>query len=319
MAEQFSYEAVEAHMDEAVGGPFAHVPYSDGHEDPEVDEIIAHSRMDRPVNRLSTEGVDGLVNSCRQRNRLVTVNIVTGSSNYNTEALLSRFKNDGSSSSAQVTVPAGSQAEADLDAWADEAHERYYQLAVEDRPRGPVPTPASERTKAYLVNVAHLVWRFNHRFPGGECKLLLHGFELSHFAEGYDMHPWPPFPGDGEVQSTYVFPPAPVRGWRVEHSGLESYALNDTRKTCARFGLMWRKPDGQLITEDDYVGPTMCFHQGCGQMPCFAPRPSADTGWAQIGVEELEQFIPKRQKTRASGRKRPLPPQAAVQDEEDAE
>lgn len=296
---------IESEVDEAIAGPFVHVPISNGPAD--INEpLIAISRLDRPVNRLSTAAIEALVTFMKQKNRLVEVDILTGSSDFNCSAWLSRYRNAGSSSSAQLTVPQGSLAELELDEWQEQQFMVWEGLDPAERPSAPPMRPAN-RKKAYLVNVAHVVWRHLHRFPDtNECKWLMHNFECSHRAEAYDMFAWPAFEGDEAYQGTnYPFPhDVGTPGWRVEISEQESFDINDTRKLCAKYGLMWRRSDGSLILEDDYVGPTMCIHQAWG-FPCFAPRPTAF-----VPVPALA--VPPRQKTRQSGRKRPT-------EEEDAQ
>lgn len=86
--------------------------------------------------------------------------------------------------------------------------------------------------------------------------------ELSHLAEAY--------------HSSSV-----IAGWtryaRVEYALHESHHINESRKVCNNFGLMWRKPDGDLIPpeeKDTYAGPTLCWHAGMGS-PCYGPYPEA--------------------------------------------
>lgn len=284
---------IESEVDEATIGPFSHPPISNGPADPD-EPIVAASRRDRPVNRLSTAAIVNLHEFMVNQGRLVEVNIVTGCSTFNRVALLSRYRNAGSSSSAQLTVPGGSPAEEELDGYNEELYNAWEALDASERsPRPPAIHP-SQREKAHLLNVAHLEWRFNHRFPEtNECKFLLYGFECSHAAEGYDLFPWPPREGDNLA----VFPGnIAMPGWRVEVSELESYRVNDARrKLCQEFGLNWRRPDGSLIMENDYVGPTMCIHQAWG-FPCYSPRPTFQP------VAQL--VVPVRQRIRRSSRLR---------------
>lgn len=102
------------------------------------------------------------------------------------------------------------------------------------------------------------MWRYTHRNEDGTYPLVPAVAEISHKAEGYSAaHPeW----GKG----------------KVELSELESADVNESRKICTRFGLMWRKPNGNRIAEDErdsYSGATMCFHGAFGS-PCYAPYPA---------------------------------------------
>lgn len=297
---------IETEVDEAIIGPHAHPALSNGGD---AEHVQAASRLDRPANRLSTAAIVEVVEGAIARNRLVEVHIKTGCSTYNTTGLLSRFTNGGASSSAQVTIADDSLASHELDAWLDQT--RLDWEMADPATRGTrVPMSSDERKlrgSAHLLNVAHVVWRYQHRFPGSnECKFLLHNLECSHRAEGYDFYPWPAFPNDedfgpGGAHATKGCRPFPhdegVPGWRVEISELESHRVNELRrKMCKEFGLMWRKPDGTDIVEDDYVGPTQCVHQSWG-FPCFAPKP---TEWEEGPAAP-------RQRVRSSKRQKPSP------------
>jgi hypothetical protein len=113
---------------------------------------------------------------------------------------------------------------------------------------------------ASKLNCGTLLWRYYH----GGRKVPV-GVEVSHLAEAYHI---------GE----------PV-GFKVEVSELESSEVNESRKVCTKFGLMWYKANGDPIEpherfEDDagnanpapYIGPTLCPHKGLGS-PCYAPYP----------------------------------------------
>ena len=110
------------------------------------------------------------------------------------------------------------------------------------------------------LNVHLLLWRWQHT-----GRLVPTGVEVSHKAESYHR----------------MGLPAPFDNWsnghKVELSELESAEMNESRKLCTRFGLMWRKPDGSVISPsekwgeaDEYVGPTMCPHSVLGS-PCCGP------------------------------------------------
>ena len=109
------------------------------------------------------------------------------------------------------------------------------------------------------LNVFLICWRYNHSH-----RLVPQGVEASHLAEAYH-------------RSNTFLP-----GHRVELSELEAREVNESRKVCSLFGLMWRKPDGSVIkpiecwplsgvpTEDTYQGHTMCMHSVLGS-PCYGP------------------------------------------------
>ena len=115
-----------------------------------------------------------------------------------------------------------------------------------------------------LLSLSSLMWRYSHPNADGTYPLIPSVAEISHHAEGYTA--------------------ANLVDWgaaKVELSALESHDVNESRKVCTRFGLMWRKPNGNLIgADEDYAGPTMCFHGAFGS-PCYAPHPyqwNAPTG-----------------------------------------
>lgn len=117
---------------------------------------------------------------------------------------------------------------------------------------------ATPQTK---VNLPLLMWRWQHN-----CRLVPAALEVSHLAEAY--HAEGSFPNQDWRQ-----------GFKVEYSELESREMNETRKACARYGHMWRKPDGELIQQDErwggenqYEGSTACPHSVMGS-PCYGPYP----------------------------------------------
>jgi len=108
----------------------------------------------------------------------------------------------------------------------------------------------------------------------------------------YPFHPCVPdeFPNVRVASGAYMPPKekenvgkrlsAPQIGWRVELLELESVDVNVSRALCANLGLHWYKPskDGQppqLITEDNYEGPTCCPHHTIlgPKYICYGPRP----------------------------------------------
>lgn len=106
------------------------------------------------------------------------------------------------------------------------------------------------------LSLSNLMWRWTHRNADGSYPLVPVVVEISHHAEGYS------------AANSVEWGAA-----KVELSQLESHDVNESRKVCTRFGLMWRKPNGNLIgVDDDYAGPTMCFH-GIWGVPCYAPHP----------------------------------------------
>ena len=110
------------------------------------------------------------------------------------------------------------------------------------------------------VSLANFMWRYTHRNVNGSYPLIVETAEISHRAEGYS---------------------AANAGWtnaKVELTELESADVNESRKTCTVWGLMWRKPDFSLIEpEEDYAGPTLCPHAAVGS-PCYAPYPAVIVG-----------------------------------------
>lgn len=113
------------------------------------------------------------------------------------------------------------------------------------------------------INPSGLLWRLQH-----SCRLLPVTAEVSHCAEAY--------------HNADVLQPIVGRAyrdhWRVEITELEADRLNQSRKLCSVYGLMWRKLDGSIIPpeeRDTYAGPTMCIH-GCIGQPCYGPYPSEE-------------------------------------------
>jgi hypothetical protein len=107
-------------------------------------------------------------------------------------------------------------------------------------------------------SLANFMWRYTHRLPDDSFPLIPATAEISHLAEGYsaaNRAAW------GEA--------------KVEYTQLESHDVNESRKTCSLFGLMWMKPGGEIIAEHEgYSGPSMCPHASIGS-PCYAPYPAA--------------------------------------------
>jgi hypothetical protein len=106
------------------------------------------------------------------------------------------------------------------------------------------------------INIHQLLWRYQHPLPDGSgYGKVLADLEVSHLAEAYHSATYP----------------------RVELLELEKSDVNESRKICSKFGLMWRKAgDGSSITPEEvntYVGPTMCPHAAAGS-PCYGPYPS---------------------------------------------
>eukprot|EP00208_Stichococcus_sp_RCC1054_P004037 CAMPEP_0206149114 /NCGR_PEP_ID=MMETSP1473-20131121/37610_1 /ASSEMBLY_ACC=CAM_ASM_001109 /TAXON_ID=1461547 /ORGANISM="Stichococcus sp, Strain RCC1054" /LENGTH=320 /DNA_ID=CAMNT_0053546559 /DNA_START=37 /DNA_END=999 /DNA_ORIENTATION=+ len=108
---------------------------------------------------------------------------------------------------AQWSVPAGACPQAILD----------YKNAF--------PTYTTGQIK---INLGHLVWRITHQKADGQFRMLPQGLEVSHLAEGYH----------GSVDGI----PGWMHGYKVELVALEGSEVNESRKTCWRFSLMWRKP-----------------------------------------------------------------------------
>jgi hypothetical protein len=145
------------------------------------------------------------------------------------------------------------------------------------------------------LNVHLLLWRWQH-----DARLVPACVEVSHLAESYHR----------------LGLPVPFNNWssghKIELSELESAEMNESRKVCTRFGLMWRKPDGSLITPDEkwggasqYVGPTMCLHSMLGS-PCYGPyfdearKPTFYTPFRQSRTQSKRVSGSKRQSGKAT-------------------
>lgn len=119
-----------------------------------------------------------------------------------------------------------------------------------------VPTKPNQ----VVVTLSHLMWRLTHRLADGSFPKVPVVAEVSHKAEAYSLVNQPHW-----------------NKAKVELSELESSAVNESRKLCTQFGLMWLKAgSGQLISADErdtYCGPTMCPHASLGS-PCYAPYPA---------------------------------------------
>jgi len=167
-------------------------------------------------------------------------------------------------------------------------------------------------------------------------RLLVAGLEVSHRASAYDMYAWPPIgPNDFNPARRPTAPPghwkrgpnrnapeypyhpnvpegttagknlsAPVPGWRVELSELESADVQASRSVCASHALMWFTPEGQLIPVDaEYTGPTMCPHHVLYGTPCYGPHPSEVDLAAEI--RSSRQTGAKGREIRTSGQAAP--------------
>lgn len=129
----------------------------------------------------------------------------------------------------------------------------YYDLKAAEGHDWPGNRPTT--MNACNINMANFVWRYTHKI-GSAFRKIRSTVEISHHAESYSVaHPeW------GEC--------------KVEVTQLESAPVNESRKNCTRFGLMWLKPNGELIgLEEEYSGPTQCPHANCNS-PCYAPYPT---------------------------------------------
>jgi hypothetical protein len=108
------------------------------------------------------------------------------------------------------------------------------------------------------LSLSAFMWRYTHCLPTGRYPLIPVSVEISHLAEGYSFvnrELW----GNAKVEVTQ----------------LEGHDVNESRKYCSLFGLMWRKPDGSIIRQgENYSGATLCPHSAAGS-PCYGPHPSA--------------------------------------------
>lgn len=127
--------------------------------------------------------------------------------------------------------------------------------------------------KQINMNVNQVMWRLSNPIDpnvsfdaAGERRKIPVGVEISHCAESYH------FPATFAALSQNVIANPQ---FKVELTVLEAAEVNESRKTCTRFMLMWRRADnGKLIyPSDNYVGPTLCIHGACGGIPCYAPPP----------------------------------------------
>jgi hypothetical protein len=121
-----------------------------------------------------------------------------------------------------------------------------------------------------LKVTAHLVyhrWQWLRDDPARiDAPLLPHNVEMSHLAAAYEGEPIPGLTG---------------RCTQVLESVAETAEMNESRKACARYGLMWRKADGTPISPEEteiYVGSTGCWHgHNSDRFPCYGPQPMLGT------------------------------------------
>lgn len=142
----------------------------------------------------------------------------------------------------QVTVPVNSLAKAQIVSWYESQG---------------FPTDDPSIVK---LNVSGLMWRSTHQYREIPVSV-----EISHLAEAYhNAANWP------------VGLPPYLPGFRCEVSELEDWFINESRKPCARFGLMWRSAlDGSVLSADS-TDPSMCWHGTLLGSPCYGPRPCQD-------------------------------------------
>lgn len=108
------------------------------------------------------------------------------------------------------------------------------------------------------VSLSGFMWRYTHCLPNSRYPLIPVSVEISHQAEGYSF-------ANRELWGNA----------KVEVTQLEGHDVNESRKTCTLFGLMWKKPDGSIIRPgENYSGPTQCPHGAAGS-PCYCPYPTA--------------------------------------------
>ena len=135
--------------------------------DPVGDSLVPASFADRPVNALSTASVDEVVRHLKRgiAPALRPITVSTGGAD-DVHAFASCFAagSGASAGNAQFTLSKTSA-----------AYEQYKRAA------GLSPGWSGQ----LKLNVAHLMWRHRHRCRSGECRLLPHGMEVSHLAEGY--------------------------------------------------------------------------------------------------------------------------------------
>lgn len=138
---------------------------------------------------------------------------------------------------------------------------------------------AQQPSNAVNLNVGELLWRYNH-----DGRLFPLGAEVSHLASAYHSN----LPS----------------GHKVELSEAESRDVNESRKYCAKFGLMWIHQDGTPFAADERHGqpgfqaiagqPTMCPHSALGS-PCYGPF---------IPIERVPTFLTPARVKVTGGRKR---------------
>lgn len=231
------------------------------------------SRFEAAVNALSLEAIDHMVDgmlgdSIHQRL------IQTGGGYVNAQGVRVRWPDEtayfscfkAGTGQAQVKVPAQSRSMADLVA--------YYEA-------NGFPTEPLAEMK---LNLAGLLWRKTH----GHRQIPIN-VELSHVGEAYEsVGNWPA-----------DLPPF-SQGYRCEHIVLEDWFLNESRKQCARFGLMWRSALDRSVLSLDSTAPSMCWHGTLLGSPCYGPHPA------------LQPFAPApparstRKKTPTSGQAAPM-------------
>ncbi len=110
---------------------------------------------------------------------------------------------------------------------------------------------SSVNTKHLKLNIAALWWRMTHDYA-----LVPDGGEMSYQAEGSHCAQ-----EDGSMGEVLL----------IER---ESKEVKDSRKECAKGGLMWRKAPqagGGICDDMNYTGHTMCPHATFGY-PCYGPR-----------------------------------------------
>jgi hypothetical protein len=192
------------------------------------------------ANILDAGQIDGLVANWQASGRIRQASIETGGHWPDRRAWFSTYASGGM---AQFTPPP---------AVMQSIHAYLDENGIE-RPAYPPK-----------VNMSHVLWRWTHGY-----RMLPVGCEVSHHGEAYESADhWP--------ANQLGVPYSP--GFRCEVTQLEDGAVNESRKLCSRFALMWRRPDGVLIPQDQkdtYNGPTMCIHGALFDTPCYGPFPTS--------------------------------------------
>lgn len=201
-------------------------------------------------NALSNGTITTMFNQLCARGILVEITIETGGGRNGVRfPSIAAYRGNHNTS----TVKANNQFKLSRFVGGDAAFNEILAYYREHPTLGSVPRSLNDVN----LSLSGFMWRYTHCLPNSQYPLIPVSVEISHQAEGYSM----------ANRELWV-------NAKVEVTQLEGHDVNESRKMCSLFGLMWKKPDGSIIARgENYSGPTQCPHGAYGA-PCYGPVPT---------------------------------------------